>query len=67
MNIQAPWVGKSPEEYHEETTNQKQFDIEFTMQGTISIFASSKEEALEQAKTISKLDLLDYVEETAFD
>ena len=67
MNMQAPWVGKSPEEYHEETTNQKQFDIEFTMQGTISIFALSREEALEEIKTISALDLLDYVEETSFE
>lgn len=67
MNIHAPWVDKSPEEYYEETTNKKQFDIEFTLQGTISIFASSKEEALEEIKNMSKFDLLDYVEETDFD
>lgn len=66
--LEASWVGKTPEEYHEMTTGEKEHIVYFSMKGSISISAKNKEEAEEKfLSEFSNLELLDYVDETEVD
>ena len=67
MGIQADWVGKTPEEWHEMTTGEKEFTVKFTMSGEITVFAKDGEDAIEKAKEFSNIDLLDYVDDVEFE
>lgn len=60
MGIQADWVGKTPEEY----AGEKEFTFTITMTGKISIYAKTKEQAVEIVNDMTNFDLLEYVEET---
>lgn len=60
MGIQADWVGKTPEEY----AGKKEFTFTITMTGEISIYAKTKEQAVEIVNDMTNLDLLEHVEET---
>lgn len=60
--IQADWVGKTPEEYY----GEKEYKVEFTLTGTTTVYARSKEEAIEKAYEISVTDLIDDVEDKEF-
>ena len=59
MGIQADWVGKTPEEY----AGEKEFTFTITMTGEISIYAKTKEQALEIVENMTNRDLLDYVDD----
>lgn len=65
--IQAPWVGKTPEEWHEMITGEKEFTVKFTMSGEITLFAKDIEEAIDKAKELTNIDLLDYVDDVEFE
>lgn len=65
--IQVPWVGKTPEEWHEMTTGEKEFTVKFTMSGEITLFAKDREDAIDKAKELSNIDLLDYVDDVEFE
>lgn len=65
--IQAPWVGKTPEEWHEKTTGEKEYSFTFTLKGSISVYAKDLENAFEKAGEMSSLDLLDYVDDVEFE
>lgn len=67
MGIQADWVGKTPEEWHETITGEKEFTVKFTMSGEITVFAKDKEDAIDKAKELSNIDLLDYVDDVEFE
>ena len=60
MGIQADWVGKTPEEY----AGKKEFTFTITMTGKISIYAKTKEQAVEIVNNMTNFDLLEHVEET---
>lgn len=57
--IQAPWVGKTPEEF----AGQKEFVFKITMTGEISMFGADLNDAKERVKEMSNLDLLDYIDD----
>lgn len=59
LGLEAPWVGKSKEEYN----NEREYEFSFTMYGTAVIYAKSREEALDIYHDLTKSELLDYVEE----
>lgn len=61
--IEAPWVGKTPEEWHEMTTGEKEYTLTISMRGTISLFATDLEDAKEKVTDMTKTDLIDYIEE----
>lgn len=63
MYIQAPWVGKTPEEYHEEITNEKQYYVTFIMRGEMPVMALNYEDAKQKVKDISKSDLADFADD----
>ena len=63
MDIQAPWVGKTPEEYR----GEKEYTILFTLQGSITISAIDKEDAREQFKEMSYRELAGFVEDKQID
>lgn len=63
MNIQADYVGLTPEEYHEQTTGEKEYTLTISMTGTISLFATDLEDAKEKVINMAKTDLIDYIEE----
>jgi hypothetical protein len=66
--LEAPWVGKTPEEYHEMVTGEKEYTVYFSMKGSICIMANSREEAEEKVLSeFSNRELLDYVDETVVD
>lgn len=65
--IEAPWVGKTPEEYHEMTTGEKEYTVNFIVTGEITVFAKTKEKAIEKVKEFSNIDLLDYVDDVNFE
>ena len=65
--IEAPYVGKTPEEYHEMITGEKEFTVKFTISGEITVFAKDREDAIEKAKDISTIDLFDYVDDVEFE
>ena len=60
IGLEAPWVGKSKEEYN----NEREYEFPFTMCGTVIIYAQNYEDALDRLREMSELELLDYVEET---
>ena len=58
--LEAPWVGRTPEEYR----GEKEFDVNFSMKGTITIEARNREEAEEIfLANYSAIDLVDCVDE----
>ena len=59
MGIQADWVEKTPEEY----AGEKEFTVKFTMSGEITLFAKDREDAIDKAKELSNIDLLDCVDD----
>ena len=61
--LEAPWVGKTPEEYRDET----EYTINFTMQGSITICARDKEQAKEIFRDMSRNELADYTEDVEID
>lgn len=61
--IEAPWVGKTPEEY----AGEKEYNFIFTLKGSISVYATDLAEAFEKAEEISNIDLLKYVDEKEFE
>ena len=65
--IEAQYVGKTPEEYHEMITGEKEFTVKFTISGEITVFAKDREDAIEKAKDISTIDLFDYVDDVEFE
>lgn len=65
--IEASWVGKTPEEWHEMTTGEKEYTLKFTMTGEITIFGKDIEGAIENAKYLSNSNLLDYVDDVEFE
>lgn len=65
--IQADWVGKTPEEWHEMTTGEKEYTVKITMSGEITLFAKDREDAINEAKELSNIDLLDYVDDVEFE
>ena len=59
--LEAPWVGKTPEEYR----GVKEFEVSFVMRGKVTITAKTEEEARELFETeYPNFELADYVEET---
>ena len=61
--LEAPYVGKTPEECNHE----KEYTVYFTLRGSVTIYAQDKEDAKEQFKWLDKFDLLDNVEEREID
>lgn len=61
--IQAPWVGKTPEEWREMTTGEKEYSFIIKMTGTISIFGADLNDAKERVKEMLNVDLLDYIDD----
>ena len=57
--IEAPWVGKTPEEY----AGKKEYNFIITMTGTISMFGADLNDAKERVKEMSNMDLLDYIDD----
>lgn len=61
--IEAPWVGKTPEEWHEMTTGEKEYSFTITMTGTISMFGADVNDAKERVKEMLNMDLLAYIDD----
>ena len=61
--LEAPYVGKTPEECNHE----KEYTVYFTLKGSVTIYAQDAADAREQFKRISIIDLLDDVEEKEID
>lgn len=61
--IESPWVGRTPEEYNDET----EYNFTVTLKATISVYAKDLENAFEKAEEMSNLDLLDYVDDVEFE
>lgn len=58
-NLQAPWVGKTPEEYNH--PNCKEYEISFTLSGKITILAKDYDDAVDQYQDMSYSELLDFI------
>ena len=58
-NLQAPWVGKTPEEY--DNPDCKEYVIDFVMKGRITILAKDKHDAMEQYHDMSYTELIDFI------
>lgn len=62
MGIQAPWVGKSKEEYYGEEKT-KTFAFKFSLKGEVEIEAEDREEALAILSDMSFYDYIDWITE----
>lgn len=66
--LEAPWVGRTPEEDHYSETGEKEYTVYFTMRGSITVYAKGSEEAEDQVKNfIPNGELVDYVDEIEVD
>lgn len=66
--LEAPWVGRTPEEDHYRETGEKEYTVYFTMRGSITVYATDCEGAEEQVKNfIPNRELVDYVDEIEVD
>ena len=62
--LEAPWVGKTPEEDHYRETGDKEYPVYFTMQGSVTIYARDEEDAEDQVKNhIPNVELAAHVDE----
>lgn len=68
MDIQAPWVGETPEEYGRKYTRKnKEFTLLINLSGYITIDAQDISEAREIARNMSVSELAEYVDEVEID
>ena len=66
--LEADYVGKTPEEYRQMITGEKEYTVYFSMKGSITIEARNREEAEEIfLANYSNIDLIDYIDETEVD
>ena len=65
--IEHPSVCKSFEEWHESVSGEKEFTIQFTLRGEITIFGKDKLDAIERLSQFANSELLDYIEEVDFE
>ena len=63
--IEAPWVGKTPEECNH--PDKREYTVYFTIQGSVTVMATSMEDAKEQVEDMSYLDLVSDMEEIEID
>ena len=54
--IEAPWVGKTPEEYYK----QKTFDVTVTIVCTVTVIADDKYDAKDIVKDMDNEELLEW-------
>ena len=64
MGIQAPWVGKTKEEYYGDKT--KTYTFRFSLKGEVEVDALDREEAIEILKDMSFSELLDWITEVKY-
>ena len=67
VGIQADWVDKTPEEWHEMTTGEKEYTVKITMTGEITLFAKDYNEAKEKVSEMCQIDLIEYIEDVDVD
>lgn len=66
--LEASWVGRTPEEYQEMTTGEKEYTVYFSMQGSVTVFAKNREAAEEKLLSeFTNTELLDYVDDVVVD